>query len=44
MIKPQTMNLEFGTPAFTAGTKGVQRGHVVILPNTDAKFDWKSLP
>jgi cyclophilin family peptidyl-prolyl cis-trans isomerase len=39
MIKPQTMNLEFGTPAFTAGTKGVQRGHVVILPNTDAKFD-----
>lgn len=39
MIKPKEMHLEFGTPAFTAGTKGVQRGHVVIMPNTDAKFD-----
>ncbi|KAF0143021.1 MAG: aminopeptidase [Stygiobacter sp.] len=39
MIKPKEMHLEFGTPAFTAGTKGVQRGPVVIMPNTDAKFD-----
>ena len=39
MIKPKEMHLEFGTPAFTAGTKGVQRGQVVIMPNTDAKFD-----
>lgn len=39
MIKPKMMSLEFGTPAFTAGTKGVQKGHVVILPSSDAKFD-----
>ncbi|RJQ57838.1 MAG: M28 family peptidase, partial [Stygiobacter sp.] len=39
MIKPKEMHLEFGTPAFTAGTKGVQRGHVVIIPSTDAKLD-----
>lgn len=38
MIKPDTKTLEFGTPSYTAGTKGVQRGHVVILPN-DANFD-----
>lgn len=39
MINPKEMHLEFGTPAFTAGTKGVQRGHVIILPGTNAKFD-----
>ncbi|MBN1939069.1 MAG: M20/M25/M40 family metallo-hydrolase [Candidatus Aminicenantes bacterium] len=31
MIKPNEKALWFGTPSFTAGTKGVQRGHVVIL-------------
>ncbi|KAF0150949.1 MAG: aminopeptidase [Ignavibacteria bacterium] len=39
MMKPKTMTLEFGTPAYTSGTKGVQRGHVVILPTTLSKFD-----
>ncbi len=31
MIKPAEKALWFGTPSFTAGTKGVQRGHVIIL-------------
>lgn len=39
MTKPKTMSLEFGTPAFTAGTKGVLKGNVVIMPSSDAKFD-----
>lgn len=39
MIKPIEKNLEFVTPSYTAGTKGVQRGHVVIMPQTDAQFD-----
>jgi len=39
MTKPKLMTLEFGTPAFTAGTKGVQKGHVVILPSTASQFD-----
>jgi len=31
MIKPTEKALFFGTPSFTAGTKGVQRGPVVIM-------------
>ena len=31
--------LHFTTPAFTAGTKGVQRGHVVLEPRTKAEFE-----
>jgi len=31
MIKPAEKTLFFGTPSYTAGTKGVQRGPVVIL-------------
>jgi carboxypeptidase Q len=31
MVAPSVKALYFGTPSFTAGTKGVQRGHVVIL-------------
>ncbi len=31
MVAPAEKALYFGTPSFTAGTKGVQRGHVVIL-------------
>lgn len=33
------MNLNFATPSYTSGTKGVQRGHVVIEPKTQAEFD-----
>ena len=39
MIKPFEKNLEFVTPSYTAGTKGVQRGPVLIMPQTDAQFD-----
>jgi cyclophilin family peptidyl-prolyl cis-trans isomerase len=31
MLKPTEKHLRFGTPSFTAGTKGIQRGPVVIL-------------
>jgi len=31
MLKPAEKALRFGTPSFTAGTKGIQRGHVVVL-------------
>jgi len=31
MVKPAEKALYFGTPSFTAGTKGVERGPVVIL-------------
>ncbi|MFN8239761.1 MAG: M20/M25/M40 family metallo-hydrolase [Bacteroidales bacterium] len=33
------MTLHFATPSYTSGTKGVQRGHVVIEPKTQADFD-----
>jgi hypothetical protein len=31
MLKPEAKELRFGTPTYTAGTKGVQHGGVVIL-------------
>lgn len=39
MIGDESMTLHFGTPSYTAGTKGVQRGHVVIEPKTRAEFE-----
>ena len=39
MITPTEKVLEFVTPSYTAGTKGIQRGPVVIMPKTDAGFD-----
>ena len=33
------MALHFTTPSFTSGTKGVQRGHVVKEPKTEAEFE-----
>lgn len=39
MLGENSMNLHFVTPSYTAGTKGVQRGHVVIEPRTQAEFD-----
>lgn len=33
------MVLHFATPSYTSGTKGVQRGHVVMEPKTQAQFD-----
>lgn len=34
----QPMNLHFVTPSYTSGTKGIQKGHVVIEPATEAEF------
>lgn len=31
-------NLHFATPSYTSGTKGVQKGHVLIEPRTDEEF------
>jgi cyclophilin family peptidyl-prolyl cis-trans isomerase len=39
MIKPFEKYLEFGTPGYTSGTKGKQKGHVIIAPKTDSDFD-----
>lgn len=32
------MNLHFVTPSYTSGTKGVQRGHVVMEPTSEVAF------
>jgi hypothetical protein len=33
------MDLHFCTPSYTAGTRGVQRGHVLIEPKSQSEFD-----
>ena len=38
MLTPHEITLEFGTPSYTAGTKGRQKGHVVISPKTTEEF------
>lgn len=39
LIAEDGMVLHFATPSYTAGTKGVQRGHVLIEPRTQQEFD-----
>lgn len=39
MLGGTEMNLHFATPSYTSGTKGVQKGHVLIEPKTQAEFD-----
>lgn len=39
MLGGNGMNLHFATPSYTVGTKGVQRGHVLIEPKTQSEFD-----
>ncbi len=39
MLSEDGFNLHFATPSYTSGTKGVQRGHVVMEPKTQAEFD-----
>jgi len=39
MLSENGMILHFATPSYTAGTKGVQRGHVVMEPKTRADFE-----
>jgi cyclophilin family peptidyl-prolyl cis-trans isomerase len=38
MVSPEETFLEFGTPSFTAGTRGRQKGHVIISPKTVEEF------
>ena len=38
MISPQYLDLLFQTPSYTAGTKGLQMGHVVIEPKDSLEF------
>lgn len=39
MLGGDGMMLHFATPSYTVGTKGVQRGHVLKEPLTQAEFD-----
>ena len=39
MLSENGMDLHFATPSYTAGTKGVQRGHVLIEPKSQYEFD-----
>ncbi len=38
LIAENGMSLHFATPSYTSGTRGVQRGHVLIEPGTEAEF------
>jgi len=39
LIAENGKTLHFATPSYTSGTKGVQRGHVLIEPRTEAEFN-----
>lgn len=39
LLGEKGMDLHFATPSYTSGTKGVQRGNVVMEPKTQADFD-----
>ncbi|MDX2431712.1 MAG: M28 family peptidase, partial [Bacteroides sp.] len=39
LLAEEGMSLHFATPSYTAGTKGVQRGPVLIEPKTEAEFN-----
>lgn len=39
MLGENGMSLHFATPSYTSGTRGVQRGHVMIEPQTKAQFE-----
>lgn len=39
MLSDNGMILHFATPSYTSGTRGVQRGHVLIEPKTTEEFE-----
>ncbi len=39
MLSEDGMVLQFGTPSYTAGTRGKQAGHVLLEPKTQRDFD-----
>ncbi len=40
LLSPTEITLDFGTPSYTSGTKGRQKGHVIMSPKTVEEF-WK---
>lgn len=38
MVTPKEITLDFGTPSYTAGTKGRQKGRVLISPETVEEY------
>ncbi len=38
MVYPDEITLDFGTPSYTSGTKGRQKGHVMISPRSVEEF------
>lgn len=39
MLSDNGMTLHFATPSYTSGTKGVQKGHVLIEPKSQSEFN-----
>ncbi|NLA49218.1 MAG: M28 family peptidase [Bacteroidales bacterium] len=39
LLAENGMSLHFATPSYTSGTKGVQRGHVLIEPKNQEEFE-----
>ena len=39
MIAPEVMDLEFGTPAWSAGTRGVEEGRAMTFPGGETEFN-----
>jgi carboxypeptidase Q len=39
LLGEEGMHLHFATPSYTVGTKGVQRGHVLLEPKTQKDFE-----
>lgn len=39
MLGEDGMTLHFGTPSYTSGTKGPQKGHAVLEPKSQREFD-----
>ncbi len=39
LLGEEGMHLHFATPSYTSGTKGVQRGHVLLEPKSQSEFD-----
>ena len=43
MVTPERVDLEFGTPAWSAGTKGVQEGPAMMLPDNIENLDMDAM-
>jgi hypothetical protein len=39
LLGANAMTLHFATPSYTSGTKGAQKGHVLLEPKTQEEFD-----